>query len=150
MITAAAEMDRALRALGHLPGAAERAMARALNGAGVSARAAAIERITARYAVKPEDVRRMIGLSEASPSTLEVAVSARSGSTSLGYFPHAPSRPGTGGRGKPTLRVEILRGALARDALRREYREHCGRDRGRKLCGGRHRITLPRGTRNRV
>jgi hypothetical protein len=110
VITAEAQMDRATAALAELPGAAERAMARALNAAAASGRQAAVKAITGRYAVRAGDVREKISLSTATPESLAVMVRAKSPALALGYFPHAPTRPGTGGRGKPPLRAEVLRG----------------------------------------
>lgn len=110
MIFAEAQTERAAAALVEMPGAAARAMARALNRAAVAGRQAAVEAITERYAVKASDVRAKIDLSTATPEHLEVAVRVKSPALALGYFPHTPARAGTGGRGKPPLRVEVLRG----------------------------------------
>lgn len=111
MITAEVQMDRAERMLEGLPGAAKRAMARALNRAATAGRQAAVAAIVERYAVKTGDVRSKITLTKATAEELGVSVVARSGSLALGYFPHTPSRAGTGGPGKPSLTAEILRGA---------------------------------------
>lgn len=110
MITAEAQMERAEALLAELPGAAARAMARALNRAAVAGRQRAVQAITERYAVKASDVRAKITLTTATPEQLGVSVLARSPSLSLGYFPHKPTRSGTGGRGKPALTAEVLRG----------------------------------------
>lgn len=111
MIAAEAQLERAERMLGGMPGAAAKAMARALNRAAVAGRQAAVTAITERYAAKAADVREKISLTDATPDQLGVSVIARSPALSLGYFPHSPTRPGTGGRGKPTLRAEVLRGS---------------------------------------
>lgn len=110
MITATVQLERAQELLGELTGAAERAMARALNRAATAGRQAAVKAIGERYAVRAGDVRERITLSTATPDRLEVAVVAKSGPLPLTYFPHSPSEPGTGGPGRPVLRAEILRG----------------------------------------
>jgi hypothetical protein len=110
IIIAADEMARAVRYLIGIEGAAERAMSRALNASAVAGREEAVEAITGRYAARAEDVREMMHLVPSTVKSLETAIRARSGSLSVGYFPHRPSQPGTGGRGKPVLRAEIKRG----------------------------------------
>lgn len=111
MIVATTEqLDRAERALAHLPGAARVAMARALNRASVAARAELVRAVRERYAVRAGDVREKVSLSSATPDSLEVAVTVRSPALSLGYFPHSPKRAGTGGPGRPPLRATVLKG----------------------------------------
>lgn len=105
-----AQLERARTMLASLPGAAERAAARALNKAAQQGREAAIAAIVERYAVNASDIRERITLSTASPSKLGVAVIARSGSLALGYFPHSPVDVGTGGPGAPMLHAEVVRG----------------------------------------
>jgi hypothetical protein len=103
-------LERARDFLATIPGAAEKACASALNRASAVAREEAIKAITDRYVVRPSDVREKITLSPATVNKLTVSVVARSGPLSLTYFPHSPIHIGTGGRGKPTLRAEVLRG----------------------------------------
>jgi hypothetical protein len=110
VIEAVKQLERARAFLGAIPGAAERATARALNRAAHEGRESAIVAILERYAVSPSDIRERIKLTTATPQRLGVAVVARSGSLSLGYFPHSPVRTGTGGPGKQILRAEVLRG----------------------------------------
>jgi hypothetical protein len=102
--------ERAVAFLGSIPGAAERATARALNRAAAAGREAAIVSIDQRYAVKPSDVRDKIRLTAATPAELSVQVVAKSNALSLGYFPHTPGSPGTGGRGRALLQAEVIRG----------------------------------------
>lgn len=110
MILVAEQLDRAKVYLGSIPGAAERAMSRALNRAATSGRTEAVRAIGERYATKASSVRGMITLTTARPDRLDVAIKARSGSLALGYFPHDPSGIGTGGPGKPILTAEIKSG----------------------------------------
>jgi hypothetical protein len=112
VISVAEQLGRAERYLGTLPGAAERAMARALNQAGQVGRAAAVPAITGIYAAKASDVREMLAVSKATPDELEVTIRARSRSLTLGYFPHTPTAPGTGGPGQPALTAEIRKGSV--------------------------------------
>lgn len=109
IVAATDQLERAQRFLGAIPGATERAMSRALNRAITSARAASIEAITERYELKPSDLRDALTLRTASPSDLQVSITARSGSMPLHYFPHAPTQPGTGGPGKPALTATVIR-----------------------------------------
>lgn len=104
------QLERARAFLGAIPGAAEKAAARALNKAAAAGREAAVTAIVDRYAVSASDIREKITLSTATPDRLGVAVVARSGSLALGYFPHSPVVVGTGGPGKPVLHAEVLRG----------------------------------------
>lgn len=104
------QLERVRAFLAAIPGAAEKAMARALNRAAAAGRESAIKSIVGRYAVSAGDVREKVTVTTASPGRLGVSVVARSGPLALGYFPHTPVAAGTGGRGRPVLRAEVLRG----------------------------------------
>lgn len=111
MITATVDqLARAEKFLGAIPGAAERALSRAMNAAIKSAAEEAVVKIRDRYNTAEKDVRSRLDLQSAKPSALTATLLARSPSLPLHYFTHAPTRPGTGGRGKPRLVVEVLRG----------------------------------------
>jgi hypothetical protein len=110
VISVEEQLGRAEQFLAGLPGAAERAMARALNRAADNARGEAVHSITARYAASAGDVRGMISVSEAKPDALQVTIRARSKALSVGYFPHNPTEAKTGGPGRPALEAEIRRG----------------------------------------
>jgi hypothetical protein len=103
-------LERARDFLSSIPRAAEQAVARALNKAAEEARDEAVAAIMDRYAARAGDVREKISLKSATPDHLVVTVMARSGALALGYFPHGPTAAGTGGRGRPILRAEVLRG----------------------------------------
>lgn len=105
-------IERTADFLRAIPGAAEKASAAALNRAVVAGREQAIESILGRYAAKGSDVRTAITTRPARKEDLSADVIAKSGSLSLGYFPHTPISIGTGGPGKPPLTVEILRGSV--------------------------------------
>lgn len=105
-----AQVERAERELAHLPGAAIRAVVRALNRSSIAGRQAAIEKIRERYAIRAGDVREKITLTTATEERLEVEVRAKSPALSISRFPHAPKRAGTGGRGRPQLVAEVIRG----------------------------------------
>lgn len=111
MIGVEAHYERAQKYLAGIPGAAERAMARAMSAAIKGAEAEALERIEARYEVNTADVKARLSLMLARPSSLSAKLSAKSPSLPLSYFPHSPSRPGTGGRGRPSLTATVLRGS---------------------------------------
>jgi hypothetical protein len=110
LVTAEEQLERATAFLASIPGAAEKAMARALNKAATIGREVAIRSVSDRYAVHAGDVRDKIALSTATPDRLGVEVVARSGSLALGYFPHSPVVPGSGGPGRPVLTAEVIRG----------------------------------------
>lgn len=103
-------LERATDFLGSIPGAAEKAAATALNKAAASGRDAAVAAILQRYAVRAGDIREKITIEQATRDRLAISVIARSGPLALGYFPHTPTLPGTGGRGRPALRAEVLVG----------------------------------------
>ena len=104
------QLARATAYLSAIPLAAEKAVASALNRAAAIGRDEAVKSIGDRYAVHSSDVRERITLQAATPNSLSISVIARSGPLSLTYFPHSPTLAGTGGRGKPILRAEVLRG----------------------------------------
>ncbi len=104
-----AGLDKARTFLASISDAAEKATAAALNKAGQAARNAADRAIAERYAVKPSDVRERLQLARARIGDLTATLTARSGSVSLTYYPHTPLVSGTGGRGRPLLRAEVLR-----------------------------------------
>ncbi len=103
-------MERAERFLSSIPGAAERAMTRALNAAIKGAEVEALEKIESRYEVRGADVKARLTLQLARPTSLSAKLGAKSPSLPLSYFPHTPNQPGTGGRGRPALSVSVLRG----------------------------------------
>ncbi len=103
-------LERARDFLVAIPGATEKATARALTRAATESREVAIQAITDRYNVKPSDIRSKVTTTPASVDVLQSKVLARSGALALSYFPHTPVAIGTGGPGRPALRAEILRG----------------------------------------
>ncbi len=112
VVTSAADsLARARLFLGTIPGAAERATARAINVGIKAALPVAVETIVARYAARPADVLQALRITTAKPANLEASLVARSGSLALGYFPHDPAAAGTGGPGRPQLTAEVKRGA---------------------------------------
>lgn len=111
MITAATDqLERAERFLGTIPGAATRALSRALNVSIRDARREALAKITARYEVNEADVEARLSIILARPSSLAATLRALSPSLPLHYFPHAPAAPGTGGPGRAPLTATVKRG----------------------------------------
>jgi hypothetical protein len=104
------QIDRAVKMLEHLPGEAPKALARAMNRATENARTEAARRISRRYAIKISAAKRKMGkVKLASPQRLIaqfVTVDRRPGLYLFG--PH-PAEPGTGGPGKRSLKVRVLR-----------------------------------------
>ena len=106
-------MERAKEVLGHIPGAAQRAAARSLKRALATAKATAGRSAAEVYAVKSADVKRYLRTSYRGSDAADRFVGvlqASSEAWELSKFPHKPKRAGTGGVGKPPLRVQILRG----------------------------------------
>ncbi len=110
-LSTAAQLERAKQFLGSIPGAAERAMARALNAAVKAASEEALTKIAERYAVKRDDVEARFAQEMARPAKLSATLRAKSPALPLHYFPHTPTAPGTGGRGKGPLSVTIRAGS---------------------------------------
>lgn len=111
----ASQIDRAVETLRHLPGAAEQAMARAMNRAIEGARTTAAKEARAVYRVSSQDVKATMRLQRATPSRLEAEVKSTGPRTPLYEFGPTPDRPGTGGRlpgvgmTRPPLRVAVKR-----------------------------------------
>lgn len=105
------QLERAKQFLGGIPGAAERAMSRALNAAVREGQVEAFRRIVERYVVNADDVKRRSEIRLSTSKTLAVAIRVQSPSLPLHYFPHTPTAPGTGGRGKGPLSVTIRAGS---------------------------------------
>lgn len=110
----ASQIERASRALEHLPGGAERAMARAINRAIEGARASLAKGARARYRVSGAEIRKTMRLQRATPKKLGAAVLSVGPGIPLHAFGPTPSEPGTGGPGKPQLRVTVRRGQAKR------------------------------------
>jgi len=104
-----AQVDRAVRLLAHLPGAAERSMVRAINRAILGARTTAVKLVRRRYRVTARAVKKTMTLRRATRSRLEASVKSVAPRVPLFAFGPRPNQPGTGGKGKPTLRVGVKR-----------------------------------------
>lgn len=104
------QTDKVTAYLGAIPGATERALSAALNRSAMEAREQAITSITNRYAIDGSVVRDKITVERATPTKLAIVVRARSTPLAMTAFPHAPTASGTGGKGQPVLRAEIIRG----------------------------------------
>jgi len=103
------QCDRAVRLLAHLPGAAQQAMARAMNRALLGARTAATKQTRAQYRIKASAIKATMRLERATRTRLQASVVSRGKRISLFAFGTKPNQPGTGGPGKPQLRVGVKR-----------------------------------------
>lgn len=103
------QIDRAVRLLAHLPGASAQAMARAMNRAIEGARTASAKAIRGEYRVSAADVKKTMTLRWATPARLDAEVKSVAPRVPLFAFGPRPTEPGTGGPGKPTLRVGVKR-----------------------------------------
>lgn len=105
----ASQIDRAVDLLKHVPGAAQQAMARAMNRALEGARTTAVKETRAEYRVSSGDVKATMRLRKATPTNLQAEVVSTGKRIPLAAFGTKPSQPGTGGQGRPTLRVGVKR-----------------------------------------
>jgi len=104
------QLERARKYLGTIPGAAEAATSRAINAAVRAAQVEAFERIVGRYEISEADVKARHTVKLSTSRNLEAVLRAKSPALPLHYFPHTPTRGGTGGRGKPPTTVTVRRG----------------------------------------
>lgn len=108
------DMEGLKKVLSHIPGAAQRAAARALTRAMKAARTAAGRSISEEYAVKGAEVKRYMrivhGRTQKGKDTFSAKLLASSEPWELSKFPHKPKKAGSGGPGRPPLRVEVKRG----------------------------------------
>jgi hypothetical protein len=111
----AEQIDRAVAILAHLPDAAQKAMARAMNRAIEGAKTTAAKQIRTRYRVSSERIKETMELEKATPTKLSAQVKSSSRRPTLYQFGPTPDQPGTGGRfpgigmTRPPLRVAALR-----------------------------------------
>jgi hypothetical protein len=104
------QIERAQAMLAALPGAADKALARAINRAAEAARSEAVRGAVAEYNVQASRVRDTMSIRRASPDNLNASVHSRGSALPLSRFETTPSQPGTGGPGKATLRAAVKRG----------------------------------------
>lgn len=96
--------------LRHIPGAARRAMVNALNRAVQAAFREAELRIAEEYGADMVDAYHdSVQITKAHKERLIATVKSRAGATKLDEFPHTPTKPGTGGRGKPAMQAMVRR-----------------------------------------
>lgn len=106
------DIERLRQVLGHIPGATEKATHRALLRAIKTARTEAGRSISGHYAAKAAEAKRhMRTVSGKGAQAAAIAkLLAASEPWELSKFPHKPKKAGTGGPGRPPLRVEVKRG----------------------------------------
>lgn len=81
------------RALAHIPGGAEKAVARALNRAAEGARNDAAQLMKERYTMKVSDFKKEIVILRATPGNLKAVLLTRSARQAITDFEHAPAKP---------------------------------------------------------
>ena len=100
-----------LAALDGNAAAATRAIRSAMARTIRTARAEATRAIVDRYSVSAGDVRAAIeAKSKPAENSIVGEIVGKGARIPLARFPHSPSSPGTGGRGRPPLYIEIVRG----------------------------------------
>jgi len=99
--------DRARRLLAHLPGGVQRAMYRAINRAIVAARTSMSKQIRRKYKIPAKIVRPSFRVRKATRSKLGASLDGKGLRLPLAEFGPRPSEPGTGGAGKPDMRVKV-------------------------------------------
>lgn len=77
----------------HIPGAADKAIARAINKAAEKARTEGIKAICGEYAIKPSDVRKTIHIVRARPGNLSAQIISTGGPIPLIKFHVTPRKP---------------------------------------------------------
>lgn len=85
----APDVERVRALLAHIPGAAEKAISRALNAAVAKAKSEATTLVQGRYTVEPNEFKKSIKLLKASPKTLRAAFLVRSAAMRLAKFKHS-------------------------------------------------------------
>jgi len=100
-------LDRAERLLAHLPGALHKALPRVMNRALTGGRAAVAKHIRRLYRVLSRNVKATMEIHRATRGQLRAAVVSRGQRIPLFAFGAKPDQPGTGGPGKPALRVTV-------------------------------------------
>ena len=102
------------RALAHIPGGAEKAVARALNRAAESARNDAAQLMKERYTMKVSDFRKEIAILRATPGNLRAILLTRNARQAITDFKHAPGKPpnqkGIPARLRPKIITTIVSG----------------------------------------
>lgn len=105
----AEQIEKAERMLEHIPGAAPKAMARALNRAAESAKTEAGRKVRESYYVKSSDVSSTIKIYKASETDLNALVISRGNLMPLMKFRVTPRKP-TPNRKKPIV-ARVKRGS---------------------------------------
>lgn len=100
----------ARHALGGNHELAWKATYRALDRTIDTGRAESARLISSRYAVSAATVRDAIDKKTPNASSGVGYIVSRGAKLPLSMFPHAPMTSGTGGRGKPPLTIEVVRG----------------------------------------
>lgn len=103
------QVDRAVRLLAHLPGEVPKVLSRAMNRALEGARTTAVKETRMEYRVNSRDVKATMRVQKATQANLQAEVVSTGKRIPLATFGARPTQPGTGGPGKPTLRVGVKR-----------------------------------------
>jgi len=102
------QIGRAVSLLAHLPGAAERAMARSINRALEKARTIGARAVVKAYRIKVGRVKKGMGRPiRATRTSIAGAFLASGRRPTLYQFSPRPAKPGTGRKGGPPLRVAV-------------------------------------------
>lgn len=113
----AEQIDRAERLLERIPGAAPKAMARAINRATESARTEAARKVRALYYITQKDVTSTIKIYKASPSDLSAMVLSRGNLIALTKFRVTPKKPQPKRRREIIVRVKRGGGGVVKKAF---------------------------------
>ncbi len=104
------QIERATAILREIPGGVEKAQSRAINRALAATRTQVVKSIREEYNVKTRDVRETIKIHKATPTNPAGSVTSTGSMIPLIKFGPRPSTPGTGGPGRPDLRVSVKKG----------------------------------------
>lgn len=112
----AQQFERAALVLQDIPRGVEKAASRAINRALAATRTQAIRSIRENYSIKAGAVRQTMKIEKATPSKPAGTVTSTGSNIPLIKFQPRPSTPGTGGPGKPALKVAVKKGQVKTSA----------------------------------
>jgi hypothetical protein len=128
------QIQRTEELLGHIPGAAAKAIARAMNRTIEGTRTQIVRSVTGDYIIKAKDVRETIRIERASPSKLQARLISAGSVIGLQHFSFSPKtikpRPKVGVRVRvrKDSKATAISGAFVSDSIQGIFRRK-GKDR---------------------
>ena len=116
MYVDSADLARAKSVLGNIPGAAPKAVCRALNRAAAGAKTAAKKEIKNKYTVKMQKIGAKMAVERATSGSMNAAVITNGPATKVSYFKFTPSSPAKRGK-TPFVQVKKAGGGQVKDTF---------------------------------